>query len=309
MPPLCSIIIPTFNTRELTLRCLSALVRDLPADRYEIVVVDNHSTDETFDAVGAQFPNVKRIALATNAGFARACNQGAREASGAALLFLNSDTRPQPGAIATLLRWLEEHPETAIVGPQLIGPRGHILQMSWGWVPLFFQEIALQFLSPKNLLNSVFRRKLVEQLQTHPRAVAWVSGACLMVRREIFRSLQGFDESYELYFEDVDLCCRAREDGGQVDFVPHAQVVHYLGQSVRQNPSLIALIYQQSHITFYRRYGSSIALFFLKAYLLAKWLLTNPRRPNSDPRQLRQYLESYLAVILERRKIQLKNVA
>src|SRR5262249_2150528 len=153
-------------------------------------------------------PDVAVLENPGNLGFAKACNRGAQASQGRFLCFLNSDTQPKPGTFTTLLRWLEDNPKTGIAGPKLVGPQNKLLQMAWGWNPILMGEFIQQYFAPYSIRQSSLKRWLIEQLQKRPRSVTSICGACLMIRRDVFELIHGFDEEFELYFEDSDLCWR-----------------------------------------------------------------------------------------------------
>lgn len=295
----CSIIIPSYDAADLTLACVRRLKESPPGVPHEIIVVDNHSPDGTYGRLRAEFPDLKSFQNSSNLGFSKACNRGAREAQGLYLAFLNCDAQILPGALERLCEWLAQHPQSGIVGPKLLGPDGRLIQMSWGWRPVLVGELLMKNLSPDRLERSPWRRGLVRHLQRHPRPVSFVSGACLMIRREVFDALGGFDEEFELYFEDADLCARSRERGWRVDFVPEATVAHRLGQSMKKNRDLASLVYRQSQIRYYRKHASPLAVSLLKMFLLVKaWRAQRTGKPSCD----------FLSVIHEKRKIFLTDV-
>src|SRR5262249_47560181 len=145
----------------------------------------------------------------------------------------NSDTEPLADSFTRLLDWMKTHPQTGIAGPELIGPQNEFLQMSWSLNPLLAGEVVNRYFAPQNIDRSAFRRRLIRRLQNKPRAVPFICGACLMIRRDVFDRLKGFDETYELYFEDADLCRRCTKAGWQVDFIPHSKIIHRIGQSTK----------------------------------------------------------------------------
>lgn len=302
-----SIIIPTFNTCDLTLACLDRIQAYPPPGPYEVIVVDNNSTDGTYDQVRQRFPDVIAMRNPGNLGFSRACNRGAQQAKGDYLLFLNSDAEPLEETFEALLAWMDEHPETGIAGPELVGPAHNLIQMSWGWHPLWGWELIQRYFSSPNTRPSTFRHRLITYLQRRPRSVPYIYGACLMIRRAAFEQIHGFDENFELYFEDSDLCSRCAQKGWQVDFVPGARIIHHLGQSTKGAWNLTSLIYQQSHITYYRKHAPEWSIFFLKAYLLLKWLRIwlVSRLDKQEPVRAGAYSRWYLRVILESARITL----
>jgi FkbM family methyltransferase len=300
-PMMCSIIIPTYNTCELTLSCLARIKKYPPPGDYEVILVDNNSTDGTYEQVCERFPEVIALRNPGNLGFARACNRGAQGARGDLFLFLNSDTEPLEDTFARLLGWMKAHPKTAVVGPELIGSGQNLLQMSWSWYPLLGGEFLHRYFAPQNIGPSKLKQSLIRYLQRKPRTVPFICGACLMIRRDVFESLNGFDENFELYFEDADLCWRCAEAGWNVDFVPDSKIVHHIGKSTKGTWNMSSLIYQQSHITYYRKHAPGWSVFFLKCYLLLKWLRIwlNSRMEQKDRSRARTYCRSYLRVIFE----------
>ena len=130
-----------------------------------------------------------------------------------------------------------------------------------------------------------------------------------MIRRETYEQIQGFDEDFELYFEDSDLCWRALRAGWQIDFVEEAKIIHRLGQSTQGSWSITSLIYQQSHLAYYRKHAPLWAVYLLKSYLLLKWLrlLIVSRLTREHPARARAYCRWYLRVTSENSKIALSD--
>jgi len=307
MSALCSIIIPSYETRALTLACIAHIRRHPPSCSYEIIVVDNDSKDGTYEAVLKEHPTVKALRNPRNLGFSKACNRGASVAAGRYLLFLNSDTEALPDAFDRLIQWLEKNPQAGIVGPELVSPEGRIIQMSWGWNPVLVGELAQQYFAPYCIQASSFKRRWARWFQRRPRSVPVICGACLMIRREVFESLKGFDEDFELYFEDSDLCWRCIKIGWRVDFVPSAKIIHRLGQSSKGKWHMPSIIYRQSHIHYYRKHAPAWSIPLLKLYLLGRlagqWLLY--LREKDRPVRARAYLGRFLEVLLEKRRLHL----
>jgi GT2 family glycosyltransferase len=287
-----SILIPSYNTRELSLQCIRSIEADAPAAPYEIILMDNHSMDGTSEGVTREFPQVRVIRNAANLGVGKACNLAAQEARGKYFLLLNNDAKPLPGSLDRLVQWLETHPKTGIVGPLLEGENGQLLQMSWGWFPLLQGEILQRFFNPSALQNSSLRQRWVRRLQRKSRRVPWVCGACALIRREAFEQIGGFDEDFALYFEDSDLCRRCARQGWQIDFAADIKAIHHLSQATRPSMSTFSLIYLQSHITYYRKHGPFWGVWLLKGYLLLKWAMGH-------------YDPMFLQVVLEKQKISL----
>jgi GT2 family glycosyltransferase/SAM-dependent methyltransferase/glycosyltransferase involved in cell wall biosynthesis len=213
-----SIIIPLYNKAEYTQRCLETLAQDQTASRCEVVLVDNASTDNTPELLRCLEGDVTVLRNENNEGFVRACNQGARAAQGKYLLFLNNDTQPCPGWLDTLTAKLESDPRIGAVGAKLVYPDGK-LQEAGGII--FSDGSGWNFGKGDDPAKAAYNRAA---------EVDYCSGACLLVRRELFEQLNGFDLRYvPAYYEDVDLCFGIRRLGFQVVYCPEAVVVHFEG--------------------------------------------------------------------------------
>jgi GT2 family glycosyltransferase/glycosyltransferase involved in cell wall biosynthesis/tetratricopeptide (TPR) repeat protein len=219
LPPLVSIIIPAFNHQDLTRQCLASLQACTPAPPCEIIVVDNGSTDGTIQFLKGeeQAGRLRAILNPENAGFARACNQGARAARADLLLFLNNDTQVTSGWLGALTKALRR-PQTGIAGAKLLYADGRIQHAGIGFVG--------------EVPDHPHRHAPADAPEVNQfRELDMVTGACLMIRRDLFLQLAGFDESYRNGVEDIDLCLRVRAAGWKVVYQPAAVVIHLEGQS------------------------------------------------------------------------------
>jgi GT2 family glycosyltransferase/glycosyltransferase involved in cell wall biosynthesis len=216
--PLVSIVIPLFNKVEYTARCLGALSEVTPEELYEVVLVDNASTDATGELLGLLDGDVTIIRNDDNRGFTLACNQGAAAARGRHLLFLNNDTEPRGGWLEALLARLDADPSVGAVGARLVYPDGR-LQEAGGLV--FADGSGWNFGRGDDPASPRYATAC---------QVDYCSGACLLVRGEVFEALGGFDERYApAYYEDTDLCFAVRAHGSTVWYEPGAVVVHHEG--------------------------------------------------------------------------------
>src|SRR5262249_55675556 len=238
-PPRVSVVVVSFNTREVLLRCLAALHAHVRLP-FETIVVDNASADGSADAVRAGFPDARVVANSANVGFSRANNLGLRAARGEHVLVLNSDCEVRPGAVEALAAVLDARPDVAIVGPRTVGSDGRP-QVSFGprLTPLGEWRQRRLVRGGREGRADVLRE--VAALAAREQEPDWVSASCLLARRRALDAVGGFDESFFLYEEDVDLCLRVRAAGGRVVYTPTAEVVHHLGRSMDQAPSLARL--------------------------------------------------------------------
>lgn len=250
--PGLAVVIVTCNSREEIGDCLHSVVGHSAPHPAEVVVVDNASSDGTPAYVRSEFPSVRVIDGRENLGFARANNRGAAETSAEFLLLLNPDTVAPPGALQTLVRALADRPDAAIAGPRLIDADGHA-ELSFGppitpWGEL--QQKALLSLYNRRVRQAV---GYVERLTRSAGERAWVSGACLLIRRRDWDAVGGFDERFFMYTEDVDLCAAVRARGRRVWFAPEAEVRHLRGRSAARNPET-ARLRRLSHIAYYEKH-------------------------------------------------------
>ena len=214
-----SICIPLYGRVELTVRCLEAIVRCTDPDVYEVVLVDNASTDGTGELLDQLDGDVTIIRNAENLGFAKACNQAAEAATGSVVVFLNNDTEVQPGWLEPLVHELVD-PEVGAVGARLVYPDGRLQHAGVTLVRSIGSEV---------LVDGVHVEHGGDPMSPWASArqeVLAVTGACLAMRRADFLGLGGFDEAYWNGNEDVDLCLKVVACGLKVVYQPRSLVVH-----------------------------------------------------------------------------------
>ena len=216
----CSVIIPVWNRCELTRACIEALTKTIDQISWELIVVDNHSTDETTAFLSTLSGDVQIIHNQDNMGFAKACNQGAQAARGKYLVFLNNDTIPQPDWLRPLVSEVEEHPEVGVVGSKLLYADGSIQHAG----VVFMRSHLIPYHIYRGVLNTIPAVNQRREFQA-------VTAACMLVRRELFEGVQGFHEGFSNGFEDVDLCLKVREKGYHVIYQPRSVVYHLESQT------------------------------------------------------------------------------
>jgi len=232
-------------------------------------VVDNASQDGS-GAIAQEFaPAVTLVANAANVGFGRAVNQALARARAPFVLVMNPDCRLRPGAVAALEAELRQHPWCALAGPRILNPDGSVQGSARGdpdmLTGLFGRSAALRRLLPglpvskRNVLDEATR-------EGSPSVVVdWLSGACVLARREALAAIGGFDERYFLYWEDADLCRRLRAAGAHVRYVPSAVAVHRVGHSSRTARVSSLRAFHESAYVYYATHVAPGAL--------------NPKRP------------------------------
>jgi len=265
--PRVSAVVVSYNTRDDLMRCLDSLARSVGVP-HEVIVVDNASADGSAAAVRGRFPAALLLENSTNAGFARACNQGLRAARARFRLLLNSDAEVRAGAVETMAWLLETRPDVGIVGPRTRNADGTV-QVSFGpdLTPLgeWRQRALVRGVRARG--PDALRR--VEALAAVEHEPGWVSASCLMARAEALLAVGGLDERFFLYEEDVDLCVRVRRAGWRVVFTPAAEVVHHLGRSMERAPALSRREYHRSHLRYYRKHHGRLGEALLRLYLAA----------------------------------------
>ena len=238
-PPQLSVIIVSYNTREMTLECLRVLAGELQAMAAEVLVVDNASADGSAAAIRAAFPDVRLLVSERNAGFGAANNLAFRQARGRYWLLLNTDAFPRPGAVRALLGFLEAKPDVGVVGPRLLYADGTLQQSCFRCT-----TPAYAWLENLGLTKLMRRAPAFDDYRAWDHAserdVDFVIGACLLLRREVYEQIGGFDERFFMYQEEADWEKRIKEAGWRVVFTPSAEVVHLAGASGKAEPARVS---------------------------------------------------------------------
>ena len=252
-----SIVIPTYNAHEWIEQCMDSIRLHRPACDYEVIVVDDLSTDDTAVVVRDKFPDVRLFLNKTNLGFGKTVNVGLRAATGEFVLVLNNDTWMHERALDTMIAYLEAHTDTGIVGPRVLSGDGTIQEQCRRRIPtpmaalLYFSGVARMF--PKNPKLAGYLMTASDEHTT--TEVDAVSGACLMVRRAVLDQIQGFDEEYYLYGEDMDFCWRTKLAGWKVIYHPAATITHFGGQGGTGKKRMYATIeWHRAMWIFYRKH-------------------------------------------------------
>jgi N-acetylglucosaminyl-diphospho-decaprenol L-rhamnosyltransferase len=225
-----SVIVPTHNTCELTLRCLESVAR-ASAEAVEIVVVDDGSVDDTVELVRARFPTARIVCRATAGGFTAAANAGLRESSGDLMFLLNSDTEIAPDVILRMKEAFVANPRLGAGGAVLHFPDGGP-QWSGGQEPggLWIFVLAT---GVTGLLARLPGYRVVRSLEAAKRGpVKWVNGAAMVIRREAWLQAGALDESFRFYCQDLDYCLRLGDLGWDIATIPEARVLHHGGASI-----------------------------------------------------------------------------
>jgi len=267
VPDLTAILV-NYNAGDELRTALASIAAEMTGRAWDGFVVDNASVDGS-SAIAGEFPAVTLIANRHNVGFGRAVNQALARARAPFVLVMNPDCRLRPGAVAALEAELRQHPWCALAGPRILNPDGSVQGSARGdpdmLTGLFGRSAALRRLLPglpvskRNVLDEATR-------EGSPSVVVdWLSGACVLARREALAAIGGFDERYFLYWEDADLCRRLRAAGAHVRYVPSAVAVHRVGHSSRTARVSSLRAFHESAYVYYATHVAPGAL--------------NPKRP------------------------------
>lgn len=258
-----SVIILSFNTKKLLEDCLTSVFQHTSGLEFEVIVVDNASSDGSAEMTEKKFPQVKLIKNKQNLGFARGNNQALRQAKGEVIMLLNSDTVVKNEALARLVSFMDEHPKAGVVGAKLLNPEG-TPQASAGRfpsLPVVFLMLFREHFGGSHLVRTSYQKT---------QEVDWVMGAALVVRKEILPKTGLLDEKVFMYYDEVEWCYRIKKAGFKIYFYPAAEIVH-LGQKSsatgRKGPILANY---QGLIHFYKKHKNPLEFFLLRILLKLK---------------------------------------
>lgn len=271
-----SIIIVTWNSRHLIARCLDRVFASRTSATLQVIVVDNASHDGTAEVVRESYPDVTLIESPDNLGFGAGNNLGFRHAEGRFVLLLNPDAfLDEDDALEGMIRFLDAHPDIAAIGPQLVNPDGSHQVGDGGFRPtlaavaahsLFLTKIWPSLAGLYINARAQLRRTMVE--------VDWICGACLMIRRDAFAAVGGFDESFFMYSEDVELGCRLRDAGYRLAYLPPIRVLHIQGGTQRGASAYhYSTGFLKGRAELFRRRNGPTRFFFFKLLYIAGFLI------------------------------------
>lgn len=236
-----SIIIVNYNTGQLTRACVKSILQQALPWRFEIVVVDNGSSDDSVELINSECPEVKVISNPINVGLAGGVNIGLKETSGQYKLMLNPDIIVLDQAIAAMVDYLEDNPSVGIVGGKLLSPNGRLQYSCYEFYRPMTVIYRRTWLGKTQRGKKVVRGFLMRDYDHEtPADVDWLMGACLMASSQALRHVGGMDERFFLYFEDVDWCRRFWMAGWRVQYLPAATFSHY-HQRTSERGGLIGL--------------------------------------------------------------------
>ncbi|MBM3155218.1 MAG: glycosyltransferase family 2 protein [Chloroflexi bacterium] len=249
-----SVIIVSYNVANFLRGCLASIYRSAPQISFEVLVVDNASTDGSAQMVREEFPQAIFLANESNYGFARANNQALRMSKGRYCLLLNPDTLLNLSSLDEMVEFMDHRPDAGASGCQLISPDGAI-QASCRMFPTMLAVLLRGTPLHKVYNKPVARYLMADWDHSDAREVDWVLGACLLLRREALEDVGLLDEGFFLYYEDIDLCYRLKVRGWKVYYNPQIQVVHYYQRASAQGiPNRLTLEHIKSISYLFRKH-------------------------------------------------------
>lgn len=264
-----SIIVVNWNAGPMIASCLNRILAELRSVNGECIVIDNASEVSDQELLRRQFPELHVIENASNLGFAKAVNQGILTSRGRYVLLVNPDTFLSEGSIGSSLAFLDSRPEVGILGPRILNPDGSVQGSARA-----FPQFATAFFGRTSFMSRLFpgnaftRRQVLclEEQLDRPLAVDWVSGACMLIRREVLDDVGSFDERFFLFWEDADICWRAHKRGWSVIYYPEVSAIHLIGGCSQRAPIRSLLAFHRSALLLYRLHVTRSQLHPLNAF-------------------------------------------
>lgn len=307
MNPDLSIIIITYNTRELIQECVSILLKETQQVNKQVIVVDNGSTDRTFPVLQS-IKEIEPIRIENNIGFGGANNVGYQKAKGKYIMLLNSDAFPHSGAVESALQMMESSPEVGIAGGRLVYKDG-----SWQPSAYLFPSLLNQFLKYTGLAhrfadNPFFGRANRSWAAPEvPATVDWVSGAFCIIRKEALDKERIFDEKFFMYYEEVDLCQRIKQKGWKVQYWPDSILTHLGGETCKNTSeehfnivgSQVSSWEARSCYLYFRQYKGCLGAWSLYLFQIGfssiRWVKNILFRGKSHPNTI--FLTKHIAIL------------
>ncbi|WEG13303.1 glycosyltransferase family 2 protein [Pullulanibacillus sp. KACC 23026] len=264
-----SIIIVNYNTRELTLEAIQSIYKSMIDYQYEIILVDNHSSDDSVVQFRKHYPDITLIENNENLGFSKANNQGIKVSKGRYVLLLNSDTIVEKDTLQIMLDYMEQHPHVGASGCKVLLPDGSLDQACRRGFPTpstsFYYMTGLAKLFPK---HEKFNRYHYGHLDIDiAHEVDCLVGAFMMVRQEVIEQIGLLDEDFFMYGEDIDWCYRIKEGGWHLSYYPETTITHYKGASSRKKPMKIIYEFHRAMYLFHKKHYQKAYSFFINQFV------------------------------------------
>lgn len=261
-----SIILVNYNGAQFLDSCLDSIEQFSEYSKHEVVIIDNLSTDNSLEIIKAKLPSCKLICSQVNLGFSKANNLAVKHSHGEHLLFLNTDTILTENTSQILFDYLTANQGIGAVSPRITFRDGSY-QLSCGSLPNLVTEFIDKIRYGLDRKWHHIFGKLYDKQYSTTQSMGWLTGACLMMRRDVFEQLGGFDESFFMYFEDKDICKRVHEAGWKVVYYPKTSLIHLLGGSSSGVQKSANTYYRDSQLYYYQKHLDKFQIAVLKFYL------------------------------------------
>lgn len=299
-----SIIIVNWNVRDLLRKCLNSIFLNSKGKSNEVIVVDNASKDGSTEMVQNEFPQVKLLANKENYGFARASNQGLKIARGEYFFLLNPDASVEPLTLIRILEFMEENPDVSVGGCYVYNPDGSF-QESFYRFPTLLNTLGRMFslfrVLPRNKLTQYFFWSYPHD--NVPQNVDRVLGGAMVIRKKALEEVGQMDENYFLYGEDMDICYRMKQKGWKISPIPGTKVVHFQGESSKQDLGKVILLRFKSEFVFIKKFYPAVKVMLFRilqfigaALRLVFWVLYF--LVASEKQRAKASMKGYLKVFL-----------
>jgi len=265
-----SIIILNYKTPDLTINCLKSIYRTKPAFKFETIVLDNNSRDNSQKRIMDSFPQISYLAEKTNHGFAKGNNLAAKKAKGKYLLFLNSDTLVFPDTLEKAFKFIKSQNNIGVLGIKLLNKNKTIQRSIFRFPGLKLFLAELLFLPLLGLFND-YRYFSYKKIKN----VDFVSGAFLFIPAQVFRRIKGFDQSFFMYAEETDLCYRIKKLGRKIVFYPGAKLIHLGGGSTSNNTKKEELLLTGKSLFIKKHCPAKLCFFLLGVNNFIRLVLTS----------------------------------
>jgi len=258
-----SIIIVNWNTKDYLEQCLASIYENIKEITFEIIVVDNASSDSSVQMVREKFTAVILIENKENLGYGAANNQGIKKSRGKYILILNPDTIIVPNSLQKLATFLERNPKVGVVGPKILNPDSSIqFECARDFPTPLTEFFVLSTLYKRFPKSKIFGKYLISYWNHNDeREVNLLSGSCALFRKEVFEEVGLFDEGFFMYTEETDLFYRIKRHGWKVYFLPSSQIIHLWGKSTEQLPYKMAVEARKSMELFFKKHYGLRAVF------------------------------------------------
>ena len=259
-----TIVIVNYNTEKLTLECIDSVYKSHLPYTFEIFVVDNHSSDNSIEAIKKRYPKVKLIENKENVGFSKANNQAIRQAQGRYVLLLNSDTILMENTLGVMTQYMDNHMDVGATGCEVLLPTGELDQACHRGFPTpqasFYYMSGLAKKYPNSPKYNSYHKSYLNMKEIHE--IDCLVGAFMLVRKETIDQVGMLDEEFFMYGEDIDWCYRIKEAGWGIIYNPTVSIIHHKGASSRKKPFKIVYEFHRAMYLFHKKhYAKKYSIF------------------------------------------------